>query len=170
LMPSCAEASECHTLLDAIRSHTHSSTKRAYCSCSCSSHHRCGSGTHSPRPFLCAFRAKPEYSLGRRRSFRTEPDDLSSAARRPHCPDFLPGDQISNPDPDHRSREACCRSPVEQGAVMNASLSIEKEANSPDLFLCERTLCPYRFSSVPSCALATGIIVLGMAHVSSPRP
>src|SRR3546814_872117 len=84
-------------------------------------------------------------------------------------PDLRSGDQIANPDLDQvAAAKLAVDCQIEQGAVTNTSLTIEEEANSPDLLLCERTLGSHFLSCVPSYALTA--IVLRVAHVSSPRP
>jgi hypothetical protein len=85
--------------------------------------------------------------------------------------DFRSGDDITDPDLDQiaAAKFAVYRK-VEQNAVTHAALTIEKEANSPDLLLRQRTLRFRLLAGVPSCALAAGFIILRMAHVSSPRP
>jgi len=85
--------------------------------------------------------------------------------------DFRPGDDITDPDLDQvAAAELAVYRKIKQSAVTNAALTIEKESNGPNLLLRERTFRSHFLASIPSCALAAGIILLRMAHVSSPRP
>jgi hypothetical protein len=86
-------------------------------------------------------------------------------------PDLRTSDYIANPDLDQvAAAKLAVDRKIEKGAVTNAALAIKKEADSPNLFLREWTLSSDPFASVPSCTLAATVIVLRMAHVSSPRP
>jgi hypothetical protein len=78
--------------------------------------------------------------------------------------DFRSGDDITDPDLDQvAAPKLAVYRKVEQSAVTNAAFTIEKEANSPDLLLGERTLRSHVLAGVPSCALAAGVIILRMA-------
>lgn len=85
--------------------------------------------------------------------------------------DFGSGDDITDPDLDQvAAAKLAVYRKIKQSAVTNAALTIEKEADGPDLLLRKRTLRADFPAGVPSCGLAAGIIILRMARVSSPRP
>lgn len=79
-------------------------------------------------------------------------DDRSSS-------DLPSDDNITNSDLDQVAAvKLVVDRKVEQGAVANAALTIEEEANSTDLLLGEWTLRSYLLAGVPSCALTAGIV------------
>jgi hypothetical protein len=100
---------------------------------------------------------------------------ISNWTGRPVCDrpgsDLRSGNHIADLDLDQvTTAKLAVDCQIEQCSVPNASLSIKKEADGPDLLLGERALGADLLSGIPSCTLADSSIELRIANMSSPRP